>query len=365
MTINVWSYLKEFENEREETMSAVEQVFRSGKLILGENVKNFELSMAAYCGVKHGVGVNSGTDALFLAMKALGIGDGDEVITVSNTAIPTVSAIVSTGAIPKFVDINPETYLMDVNQVEKAITAKTKCIIAVHLYGQCVDMAALKQITVKREIALIEDCAQSTGARQNGMVAGSMSDLACLSFYPTKILGAYGDGGMVITNSETHMAKLRRLRMYGTEKTYYSEEHGFNSRLDEIQAAILLKKLTHLGEYISRRVELARRYEKKLKGTSLLLPKIQKGNQHAYYLYVVRHPERDRIIAELAAKNINVNISYPHPIHLMRGYQSLGHKIGDLPHTELAAKEIFSIPMYPTLTDKEQDYVCEVLVSSV
>lgn len=361
MPIKVWNYLKEYEREKEDIFNAIKKVLESGCLILGENVKKFEEEFAKYCGVKFGVGVNSGTDALFLALKALGIGEGDEVITVSNTAVPTVSAIVSTGARPRFVDIDPETYLMDTSQLEKVITKRTKCILPVHLYGQCVNMDEVQRIANLYGIKVLEDCAQSHGATFNGKKAGSMSDVAAFSFYPTKVLGGYGDGGMVLTNNEDLYKKLLRLRFYGMEKTYYSLEHGYNSRLDELHAAILLHKLSHLDEYIERRRALAQQYDRLLSDTDLVLPKTMEGNKHVYYLYVCRHPLRDKIIAELKKREIFVNISYPWPVHTMKGYKFLGYKEGDLPHTEKVAKEIFSLPMYPSLTDDEQKLVVSSL----
>lgn len=360
MTIKVWDYRKEYEEEKEEIHAAIEKVLKSGHLILGESVKKFEEEFARYCGVKFGVGVNSGTDALFLGLKAFGIGPGDEVITVANTAVPTISAIVSTGATPRFVDIDPETYLMDTSLLENAITKKTKSILPVHLYGQCVNMDDVRKIANTHGLKVLEDCAQSHGATFNGKKAGSMSDLAAFSFYPTKVLGGYGDGGMVITNDEGLYEKLKRLRFYGMEKTYYSIEHGHNSRLDELHAEILLRKLAHLAEYISRRRILARQYDQLLP-TSLSLPKTMQGNEHVYYLYVCRHIRRDEIMSELQTRDILVNISYQWPIHTMTGYQFLGYKAGDLPYTEATAKEIFSLPMYPSLTDNEQRTVITAL----
>jgi dTDP-3-amino-2,3,6-trideoxy-4-keto-D-glucose/dTDP-3-amino-3,4,6-trideoxy-alpha-D-glucose/dTDP-2,6-dideoxy-D-kanosamine transaminase len=365
MTIRVWAYLKEYTQEKEEIHDAIQSVLASGSLILGDNVKLFEQEFAGYCGVRYGVGVNSGTDALFLGLKALGIGAGDEVITVSNTAVPTVSAIVSTGAVPRFVDIDPQTYLMDTTRIEQVITEKTKCILPVHLYGQCVAMDQVRDLAERYGLKVLEDCAQSHGARFKGRRAGSMSDAAAFSFYPTKILGGYGDGGMVVTDDETLYKKLLRLRFYGMEKAYYALEHGYNSRLDELHAAILRVKLKNLDCYLTRRKELAARYDRMLADTELILPGTMAGNEHAYYLYVCRHPERDSIIEELKKRNILVNISYPWPIHIMTGYQYLGYKEGDFPQTEKAAREIFSLPMYPSLTDEEQGQVitalCEIL----
>ncbi len=361
MPIQVWDYRAEYEQEREEILGAVEQVMRSGRLILGDSVRSFEREFSAYCGAGHGVGVNSGTDALVLGLRVLGIKSGDEVITTSNTAIPTVSAIESANGACRFVDIDPATYLMDVSQLEAALTPRTRCIIPVHLFGQCVDMDPLLRIVERRGIAVLEDCAQATGAESRGRRAGSMSRVAAFSFYPTKILGTYGDGGMIVTSDGELATRLRRLRMYGTEGRYYAEEHGYNSRLDELHAEILRRKLRRIGSYISRRRELARRYDERLRGSGLILPETAPGNGHVYYLYVVRHPARDTIIRELAARDIIVNVSYPWPIHTMRGYAHLGYATGSLPVTEKAATEILSLPMYPSLTDAEVDRVCDAL----
>ena len=359
--ITVWGYLKEYAETKDELLKAVTEVFESGTLILGQKVKDFEQAYSDYIGVKFGVGCDNGTNAITLALKALEIGKGDEVITVSNTAIPTVSAVVTAGAMPVFVDINPETYLMDVAKVEAAITSKTKAILPVHLFGQCVDMDPLLDIAQKHHLYVVEDCAQAHGAEYKGRKAGSMGDISTTSFYPTKILGAYGDGGMVNTNNEAWAQRLRRLRFYGAEKTYYAEEHGFNSRLDELQAALLLSKLPKIEYYISRRREIAALYQEGLADSGLILPKEAPYNRHAYYLYVVRHPQRDEIIEKLRENNIYVNISYPWPIHTMKGYQYLGWHEGDLPNTESAAKEIFSLPMYPSLENEEVKRVIEVL----
>ncbi|MBG0791824.1 MAG: DegT/DnrJ/EryC1/StrS family aminotransferase [Desulfovibrionaceae bacterium] len=361
MAIYVWGYLKEYAEERREVLEAVEGVLESGKLILGPNVEAFEAEFAAYCGARHGIGVDNGTNAIFLALKAVGVEPGDEVITVTNTAVPTVSAIVSAGAVPRFVDIDPATYLMDTRRLEDAVTPKTRCIVPVHLYGQCVDMDAVRAVAARHDLKVVEDCAQAHGARFKGNVAGSMSDASAFSFYPTKILGTYGDGGMVLTSDDEVRGRMRRLRFYGMESTYYANEHGYNSRLDELHAAILRNKLKRLDGYIARRRELAERYDGMLAGTGLVLPACGAGNFHAYYLYVVRHPARDEIIAKLKENDIHVNISYPWPIHTMDGYARFGGREGDLPHAEAAAREIFSLPMFPSLDNDDQDEVCRVL----
>jgi dTDP-3-amino-2,3,6-trideoxy-4-keto-D-glucose/dTDP-3-amino-3,4,6-trideoxy-alpha-D-glucose/dTDP-2,6-dideoxy-D-kanosamine transaminase len=365
MAIKIWDYLKEYHEERKEILAAAEEVFESGRLILGPKVEAFERRYSEYCGVKYSVGVDNGTNAIFLALKALGIGEGDEVITVSNTAIPTVSAIVSTGATPVFVDILEESFLMDTSKIEGVITSRTKCILPVHLFGQCTDMDQILAIANKFNLFVVEDCAQSHGTVYKGKIAGSLGHLSTTSFYPTKILGAYGDGGMISTHNEDLYKKLRRLRFYGSEKTYYAIEHGYNSRLDEIQASILLVKLNKLDNYIKRRRELADKYNVLLKDSGLILPKEMVYGKHAYYLYVVRHEERDFILEELKKKDILLNISYPWPIHIMTGYHYLGYKEGDFPITEKMAKEIFSLPMYPSLTDEEQLTTCNTLIDII
>ena len=361
--ITVWSYLKEYESTKDEILKAVTDVFESGILILGQKGKDFERAYSDYIGTKYGVGCDNGTNAIVLALRALGVGPGDEVITVSNTAIPTVSAIVTTGATPVFVDINPATYLMDVSQIESVITERTKVILPVHLFGQCVDMDPVLDIAGRHGLSVLEDCAQGQGAEYCGKKAGSMGTISTTSFYPTKILGAYGDGGMINTDSESLDRKLRRLRFYGAEKTYYALEQGYNSRLDEVQASILLTKLPKIEQYIDRRREIARLYADLLRDTELILPAEASYGRHAYYIYVVRHPKRDWILEKLRENNIFVNISYPWPIHHMDAYRYLGYGEGSLPQTEQAAKEIFSLPMYPSLTNQEVKRVCEVLRS--
>ena len=364
--IKVWDYKKEYQNEKEESLAAVEAVFESGVLVFGLHLEEFEKKFANYCDCKFGVGVGNCTDALEIALRALKIGNGDEVITVSNTAVPTVSAIVSAGAIPVFVDVD-EYHLMDVSKIEDAVTEKTKCILPVHLYGQSVDMDSVAKLAQKYDLKTIEDCAQAHGATYKGKKVGSMSDAGAFSFYPTKVLGAYGDGGMITTNSEELSDASQRLRFYGMEKKkmssghwngkYYSLEHGMNSRLDELHAAILLKKLNHLDEYILTRRKIAKRYDNELSSTSMILPRERLDNKYVYYVYVVKHPKRDLFIEKLRERDIHVNISYPWPIHTMAGYEYLGWKDGDLPITERYANEIFSLPMYPTLTNDEQTEV--------
>lgn len=362
--IHVWEYLDEYYLEKKQIFNAIQEVLESGTLIFGDKLKKFEQDFSKYCDCKYGIGLGTGTDALVLSMRALGIGFGDEVITVSNTAIPTVSAIIQTGATPVFVDVG-EDYLMDITKIEDLITYKTKAILPVHLFGQCVEMDSLLKIAGQYELKVIEDCAQSHGATYKGSKAGSFGDAAAFSFYPTKILGTYGDGGMVTTNISKVYEKINSLRFYGIEsygkpkvtRRYYAEEHGYNSRLDEIHASILLTKLSHLEFYIENRRRIAKVYDEELKNTSLILPSENMNNKHAYYVYAVRHLNRTKILKKLKNRGIHLNISYPYPIHLMNGYSYLGWKEHELPNTEKYAKEIFSLPMYPTLSQHKLKYI--------
>lgn len=363
MATLVWNYLQEYEAERNDIMDAVDTVFRSGRLILGDSVRRFEEEYAAYHGVRSCVSVDNGTNAIRLGLQALGVGPGDEVITVSNTAAPTVVAIDAVGASPVFVDVDPASYLMDTARVAAAITPRTRCLLPVHLYGQCVDMAPLRDLAARHGLLIFEDCAQAHGARQYGELAGTLGDSAGFSFYPTKILGAYGDGGAVLTPTEEVARKLRCLRYYGMAERYYVvETPGHNCRLDEVQAEILRRKLRRLDSYVAGRRVVARRYAEGLADTELILPGPAPGNDHAYYLYVVRHPRRDDILEAMKKYDIELNISYPWPVHTMSGFAKLGYPRGSLPVTEELAGQIFSLPMYPSLPEDTQDRVIEVML---
>jgi aminotransferase EvaB len=361
--IKTWGYLDEYQSERNEILAAVDSVFSSGQLILGDSVKNFEREFAEYCDVLYGIGLDNATNAIALALKTLNIQPGDEVITVANTAVPTVSAVVQAGGKPVFVDVLYETGLIDSNQIIGKITPRTKCIIPVHLYGQCADMDKILEIAKLYALSIIEDCSQAHGATYKNKKAGSMGDIGIFSFYPTKILGAYGDGGMAVTNNEEYANRLKRLRFYGMENAYYAIEHGFNSRLDEVHAKILNLKLKSLDKYILKRRAIAKIYDSKLQNSMLELPYTDKNNQHSYYLYVVKSIKRDKVIEKLEKENIKLSISYPHPIHLMSAYEYLGYKLGDLPVTEELANRIFSLPMYPSLNEKDQSRVIKSLLA--
>ncbi|GAA2719553.1 MULTISPECIES: DegT/DnrJ/EryC1/StrS family aminotransferase [Streptomyces] len=362
MTTFVWDYLPEYHAEREDILEAVDTVFQSGQLVLGESVSRFERAFADHHGLAHCVGVDNGTNALVLGLEALGVRPGDEVITVSNTAAPTVLAIHAAGAVPVFVDVREEDFLMRTDQLAAAVTERTTAVVPVHLYGQCVDMEPVLALARERGLKVLEDCAQAHGARHHGRLAGTMGDAAAFSFYPTKVLGAYGDGGAVLTDDDATAAALRRLRYYGMEERYYVvSTPGHNSRLDEVQAEILRRKLRRLGAYIEGRRAVARRYAEGLAGTGLVLPTNAVGNDHVHYVYVVRHPQRDTVIERLRAYGIELNISYPWPVHTMTGFAHLGYREGDLPVTERLAKEIFSLPMYPSLPQHVQEKVIEAL----
>ena len=369
--IKVWDYLKEYELLRDDILKAVDDVFKGGTLIFGPKLEEFEEKFSKYCDSKHGIGVGNCTDALYISLKACEIGQGDEVITVSNTAVPTVTAIVNAGAIARFVDIDKYS-LIDVTKIGKAITKKTKAIIPVHLFGQTCDMNKIMELAKKYNLKVIEDCAQAHGATYYNKKAGSIGHIGCFSFYPTKIFGAYGDGGFITTNDKNLYDKMHRIRFLGMEKKkmssghwngkYYAIEHGTNSRLDEVHAAILLKKLEHLDSWINRRRSIAAKYYKELKNFNIELPIEAPNNKHAYYVYVVAHKNRDNILAQLAKKDIHLNISYPWPIHVMDAYKHFVSSDGDyLKVTEDRAKKIFSLPMYPTLTDEEQVIVINEL----
>ena len=369
--IKVWDYLREYELLRDDILNAVDDVFKNGTLIFGPKLDEFETKFSSYHDSKYGIGVGNCTDAITIALKALDIGPGDEVLTTSNTAVPTVTAIVNAGASVKFVDINKYS-LIDISKIENFINNKTKAIVPVHLYGQMCEMDAIMKIAQKNKLKIIEDCAQSHGATYKNKKAGSIGDVGCFSFYPTKIFGAYGDGGFITTNDEKLYDRMKRIRFLGMEKKkmssghwngkYYAVEHGTNSRLDEVHAAIMLKKLPYLNEWIDRRREIANRYNRELKDFDIELPIEHPDNKHAYYIYVVSHPERERIMSGLLKKDIHLNISYPWPIHIMDAYKHfVCSSCTCLKKTEENAKKIFSLPMYPTLTDNEQGIVIKEL----
>jgi dTDP-4-amino-4,6-dideoxygalactose transaminase len=328
-------------------------------------VAAFEASFARFLGAGGGsVGVNSGTDAIAIALRAVGAGPEDEVVTVANTAVPTVSAIRETGATPVFCDVDPATCLMDLNKLGDCITGRTKAIVPVHLFGNVVDIPRVLEVIGDQDIAVLEDCAQAHGARLHGRMAGTMGTVAAFSFYPTKNLGAYGDGGLCFSGDAELVERMRSIRIYGFEDGYYSEREGVNSRLDELQAAILSVKLVHLEVWVRSRQRLAARYDERL-SPAIERVKPGEGVQHAYHLYVVKVDDRDAVRRKLEAAGVATGIHYAHPIHLMRGYGFLDYHQGDLPETEALAERILSLPMYPELSEESVDRVCEALNSAV
>ncbi|MBU0568832.1 DegT/DnrJ/EryC1/StrS family aminotransferase [bacterium] len=343
----------QYELIKEEIREAIDGVFERSWFILGENVACFEEEFALYCGVKFAIGVGSGTEALHLALVACGVKSGDEVITVPNTAVPTISAISFANAKPVFVDIDPETYTIDFSNIEKAITDKTRVILPVHLYGHPADMEPIMEIAGKYGLKVVEDCCQAHGAEYKGRKIGTIGDIGCFSFYPSKNLGAYGDGGAIITDNEVLANKVKMLRNYGETKRYYNEIEGFNSRLDEIQAAILRVKLKRLDEWNELRRAKANLYNELLKEAQVVLPVEEEYAKHVYHLYVIRTKHRDRLQEWLKNNGVGTLIHYPIPVHLQRAYQDLGYEQGSFPVTELYAKEILSLPIYPELKDEE------------
>jgi len=341
---------------KQEIDDAVRRVLESGWYILGDEVRAFEEEFAAYLGVSHSVAVGNGTEALHLALVACGIGHGDEVVTVSHTAVATVAAIELAGARPVFVDIDPATYNMDPDLLEKGITSKIKAVIPVHLYGHPAPMEEILAIARDYGLCVIEDCAQAHGAIYRGKRVGSFGDMACFSFYPTKNLGALGDGGAVVTSDPELAEKARLLREYGWAERYVSHIPGWNSRLDEVQAAILRVKLKHLDFDNSNRIKLAELYSEGLFETDIALPMVQKGAVHVYHLYVIRVKERGSLQAYLRSKDIGAMVHYPMPVHLQPAYEK---NAVSLPNSEIAAREVLSLPMYPELTESQVQFVID------
>jgi dTDP-3-amino-3,4,6-trideoxy-alpha-D-glucose transaminase len=332
---------------RAELTAAFARVLDSGYLVLGREVESFEAVFAAYCGCAHGVGVASGTEAIQLGLTALGVEPGDEVITVSHTAVPTVSALSSAGAVPVLVDVDPATMTMDPARIEERITPRTKAVVPVHLYGHPCDMDPILEVARRHGLKVLEDAAQAHGARYKGRPVGSLGDACAWSFYPTKNLGAMGDGGMVTTNDPGVADGLRRLRAYGQSSRYVHETKGINSRLDELQAALLAVKLPHLDGWNAARRERAALYDRLLGG--VMKPTVADWAEHVHHLYVVRSDRRDALQAGLQARGIGTLVHYPIPVHRQAAYRELAGQAAYLPVTERVAGEILSLPLYPEL----------------
>ncbi len=350
----------------EEIWSAMKDVVENSAFVLGRHVKAFEDDFAGFCNARFAVGVASGTDALVLAMKALGIGPGDEVITVPNTAFPTAEAITLSGASVVFADINPETFNIDPAVAEKKITRKTRAIIPVHLYGQPAQMDELKELCRDRKLRLIEDAAQAHGAEYKGQRVGAIGDAACFSFYPSKNLGGYGDGGAVVTNDERITEKVRMLRNHGRHEKYLHEIEGYNSRLDALQAAILSVKLKYLDGWSEKRRQHARYYDKLLSSVEeVTTPKILDGVKSVYHVYAIRVKDRDLLRKKLKEENIDTGVHYPVPLHLQPALAYLGLGKGSFPMAEEAASTVLSLPLYPEMTNEQIETVVDAVKQHV
>ena len=351
---------RQFQMYQQEYEEAALRVLRSGWYILGNEVKQFEEEFAAYTGRKYCVGLNSGLDALIMSVRALGIGEGDEVIVQANTYIATVLGITENGATPVFVE--PDEYFnLDAERIEAAITDKTKAIMVVHLYGQASNMNRILEIANKYHLPIIEDCAQSHGACFDEKMTGTFGISGCFSFYPTKNLGAFGDAGAIVTDDKEFADKIRMMRNYGSRIKYVNEIEGINSRLDEMQAALLRVKLTHMQELNDERKVLGERYTKGIQNDKLVKPEIREQADSVFHQYVIRCSEREKLQKYLEEQGIQTQIHYPIPPHLAECYQQMGYKVGDYPITEQYANEVLSLPLYTGMTLEEQDYVIEKL----
>ena len=370
MKVSLLNLKLQYQGIREEVLKEIGKICDNQSFILGENVKALEQEIAEYCNAKFAIGVASGTDAILLPLMAVGIAPGDRVITTPYTFFATAGSIARLNAMPVFVDVEPDTYNIDPDKLEHVIKkqsaaqrARLKAIIPVHLYGQCAEMEPIIKISKKYKLAVIEDAAQTIGATYKGKMAGSIGDFGSLSFYPSKNLGGFGDGGMVTTNNEKLAEKVRILRVHGSKPKYYHKMVGINSRLDELQAAVLRIKLKHLEAWTNKRIERAERYDTLFKHAGLLdivsLPVRRAYNRHVFNQYIVRVKKRDALRNYLAKEGIGTEIYYPVPLHLQQCFKYLGYKKGDFPASEKAARETLALPIYPELTKEEQEYVVD------
>jgi len=378
---------RQYESIKDELDMAVLKVLRDGQYILGKTVESFEKEFAAYCGVKYAVGVGNGSDALVIALKACGVNPGDEVITTAMSFSATAEAITSVGATPVFVDCTRDSYCIDPLRVKMNITAKTKAIIPVHFHGQCADMDAINEFAKEFNLKVVEDCAQAAGATYKGRKAGSLGDVGCVSFFPTKNLGCAGDGGIIVTDDESIYRQCRAFRVHGSGldglytygiqngvdvsedeldfdgnlPKYYNFVSGYNSRLDAIQAAILSVKLPYLDKWNERRREIAKQYDERITNPMIIKPVIGQGNTHIYYVYTISTENRDELRDYLKQNDITSGVYFPIPFHLQKVYERLGYKKGDMPNAEYVGEHTMVLPMFPELTQKEIDKVIEVV----
>ena len=366
MKVGFIDFSDQYKIIKDELDAGLKNVFEKGDFVLGEEAEAFETQFAKYCDVQYGVGVNSGTDALYLALSALDIGPGDEVIVPTFTFIATALCVSYTGAKPVFVDIENETYNIDPEKFKAAITKRTKAIIPVHIYGQPADMAEIQSIAAKHNIQIVEDACQAHGSTYQGKKAGSLGHIGCFSFYPTKSLGAFGDAGMIVTDDKKIFESVRMLRDYGRQGRYQHKIKGYNSRLDTIQAVVLSAKLKHLDDWNKMRQDNARYYGELFKKIpQVIVPKIKANRTHVFQTFAVRIPNRDRVCEAMLKKEIDVIIHYPVPLHLQEAYADLKHKKGDFPVSEKVCQEILSLPMYPHMKKEQIERVCEVLKESL
>lgn len=352
---------KQYQNIKKEIDGAIQNVLDRGTFTLGEELEIFEKEFADFCEAKYCVAVASGTDALFLSLLAMDVGPGDEVITVPNSFVATALCISMAGAKPVFVDIDPKTYNIDTTKIEEKITPRTKAIIPVHLYGRSADMDPIKEIATRHNLKILEDACQAHGARYRGVRVGNFGEAAAFSFYPSKNLGAYGDGGAIITNNKELAEKILALRVFGGKERDYYQIKGINSRLDMIQAAVLRVKLKYLDEWSEKRRQNAELYNELLKDADVIAPEISDGAS-VFHLYVIRSGRRDALQKYLKEKGVSAIVHYPVPIHLQPCYKELSYREGDFPETEKACREILSIPIYPELTEDEIKYISQSII---
>ena len=365
MAVSFLDLKAQYQSLRAEIQPALETVLDECQFVLGPEVAAFEREFAAYCQAGHAVGLNSGTSALHLALLAAGVGPGDEVITVPFTFVATAAAVLYAGARPVFVDIDPRRLTLDPAQLEDAITPRTKAILPVHLHGQPADMAPILAAASRHGLTVIEDAAQAHGAEYRGRRVGSLGHLACFSFYPGKNLGAYGEGGMLVTNDARAAAQVAVLRDWGQDHKYHHVLQGYNARLEGLQAAILRVKLRHLEAWTEARRLRAARYDALLAAAGVATPATFPDARHVYHVYAIRVADRERVQASLTTKGIQTGIHYPVPVHLQPAYESLGYKAGEFPESERAAREVLSLPMYPELSEAQQDEVARAILEVV
>lgn len=352
---------RQYESIRDEIKNAAIDVLESGQYILGPQVQKFEQEVADYCSTKYAIGVANGTDALLLTLDALGIGPGDEVITTPFTFFATAEVVSQMGATPVFVDIDPRTYNIDVSKIEQAITSKTKAIIPVHIFGQPADLDEIMSIAKKHDLVVVEDACQAIGSEYKGKRIGSIGDAGCFSFFPTKNLGGYGDGGIIVTNDEALAKRLRILREHGSNPKYYHSMIGYNSRLDPMQAAMLSVKLKYLDGWNAKREELSLKYNEALKDLPIVCPHVAKDRKHVYHLYILQTDERGALMKHLKGNGVASGVYYPVPLHRQEVYKSLGYGDGSLTVSDEAAKRTLALPLYPEMTEDEQAYIIGVV----